>query len=118
MHPHLYPTPGAARYTKMLDAIPQRFGVIEVLGCNVLNALLRGGINTQGHTESQRGEDNQLVRGVSAIDIKCGVSLGVTEGLCFRQHVFKRAALVAHLGQNKIARTVNDASHFAHDISR
>ena len=54
--------------------------------------------------EGDRRQDGQLVRGVDALDVEGRIGLGVAEPLRLLEHGVERRALVAHLGQDEVAR--------------
>ena len=100
----------------MLDAISHRGGVLQIFRSNLLNTLLHGCVDAQGNTKGQRCQYHQFVRGISAVDIKSWIRLCVTQRLCLREHVIKGASLGAHLGQDEVTRTINNARHLGNHI--
>ena len=95
--------------TQVFDDITQFLGVLHVLGCELRNALGVNGLELQGNTKCNRGQNNQLVGGVYAFHIKGGIRFGIAQRLRFSQHIGKLPALVAHLGQDEIAGAINNA---------
>ncbi len=68
--------------------------------------------------EREAREQRQFVRGIDPVDIKARIGLGEPERLCLRQHLGEIAALGLHLGQDEIARPVEDAVNPLNHVGR
>ncbi len=109
MHTQLNAGGGAARHAQVLDAIAQRFGVVDVGGGQFGDAFGVGLVELQRNTKGDGSQDGQLVGSVDPFNVEGGVRFGVPQGLGFRQHVGKGTALLAHFAEDKVASAVDDA---------
>ena len=108
MHPHLHPGPGAPRESEVLDSITELLGVADILRRHLGDALGIHPFEIERHAECDRGEDRELVRGVDPLDVERGIRLRVAEPLRLAEDVGECGAAFAHLGQDEVARTVDD----------
>ena len=93
----------------MLDAVAELLRVANVLWRDVRDPLGVDARKLQGHAKRDGGENGELVGGIDSLDVEGGIRLRVPEVLRLREHVGKRATLVAHLGQDEIAGAVDDS---------
>jgi hypothetical protein len=66
-------------------------------------------IELERHAERQRAEDRQLVGGIDTLDVEGRIGFGVAQGLGLGEDIGEIATLVAHFGQDEVARAVDDA---------
>ena len=80
----------------------------------------RQGGRVEPAVERQPGEDDQLVRGVMALDIARRIGLRVAEPLRLRERrvVVEWRGLVGHGGQDEVGRAVDDASDALDPVAR
>ena len=64
------------------------------------------------------GQNGQLMRGIDPFDVKGRVGFGVTQLLCFFQHIGEITAFVTHFGQNEVTRAVNDTGNTVDAVGR
>ena len=109
MHPHLDALCRAPRITQMLDAVTECLGICHVFAGNATDTFRVNPVKLQRNTKGNGCQDGQLVCRINPLHIKGRVSLGITQLLCFFQHIGKVTPLVAHLGKDEIAGAVNNA---------
>ena len=109
MHPHFHAGLDAPRDSQVLDAIAELLGVADVLQRDAGDALGVHALERKRRAERDGGEDRELVRGVDALDVERRVRLRVAETLRLAQDLLERGPAVAHLGQDEVARPVDDA---------
>ena len=109
VHAQLHALVGAARDAEVLDAVAEFAGTGHIGWLDFRDALCIGRIEPEWHAKGQRAENRKLVGGIDALDIKGRISFGIAELLGFPEHIRKFAPLVAHLGEDEIAGTVDDA---------
>ena len=109
MDAHLHARLGALGDAQVLDAVAQLRGVVHVLGGDAGDALGVHLVELQGDTESNGGEDGELVGGVDTLHVEGGVGLGIPQALGLGEDLVEGGATIAHLGEDEIAGTVDDA---------
>ena len=95
----------------MLYAISELLGVLHVLPRHRGNAFDVDFVEGQRFSERDGSQNRQLVRGIDPFDVEARIGFCVAELLRFGEHVVEVAALVAHLGQNEVSGTVDDAGN-------
>ncbi len=109
MHAQLDAFGRAPRETEQLDAVAEFLGVGDVLGFEFGDALDVGALELHRNAERDRREQRDLVSGVDALDVEGRIGFRVAEALRFGQHDVERETLVAHFGEDEVARAVDDA---------
>ena len=109
MHAQLNAPRCLARHPQMLDAIAQRFGIIDICRRQLGNSFGISLVKLQRNTERNGSQNRQLVCGINAFHVKRRVSFGVAQCLGFFQHIGKSPTFFTHLGQDKITGAINDA---------
>ncbi len=109
MDAQLYATPGAAGDAQVLDAVTQLLGIDHVLGLDPADALGVTPVELEWNAEGQGSEDGELVCRVDAFHVEGGIGLGIAQCLGLLEHVGELTSLVAHLGEDEVAGTVDDA---------
>ena len=75
-------------------------------------------VERRPRAESERRQDRKLVRRIDAVDVERRVGLGIAQRLRLGEHLGEVAALRLHLGEDEIARAVEDAVDARHRIRR
>mgnify|MGYP006164680737 CR=1 FL=1 len=63
------------------------------------------------HPEGQAGDDRRLGRGVVALHVGGGVTLGVPQGLGLGQRLGEGLPRLGHAGEDEVGGAVDDAEH-------
>ena len=92
-----------------LDAEAQCRGLRDIGGGDIADAMAGHAGKIDARAKGQRGEDRKFVRGIDAVDIKAGISLGKTQRLRIGQHVGKAQPFGFHARQDIIAGAVHQA---------
>ncbi|EWS65311.1 hypothetical protein Y695_01444 [Hydrogenophaga sp. T4] len=109
MHAQLDALVGALGDAQQLDAVAQLFGVFDVGGAELGDALHVGLVELHRDAESDRAHERDLVRRIHPLDVEGRVGLGVAQALRLLEHDVEVQPLVAHLGQDEVGRAVDDA---------
>ena len=94
-----------------LDAVAEVFSVGNVFLRERADAFLTHLFKVNGGTESNGGNERQLVRRIHPFHVKRGVSLGVARRLCGGQGFGKTHPLFPHHRENEVTRAVDDPDH-------
>ncbi len=75
------------RRPDQLELQPQIVRVLQVVGLDVLDALVAHLVEMHRRVEGEPGQDGHLGRGVASVDVLCRIGLGVAETLGLRQRL-------------------------------
>ena len=97
------------RNAEQLDPVAEFFGITDIVGGQRRDAFGVCPLELHRHAEGDRRHDGQLVPGIDALDVEGRIGFRVAELLRLRENRVEREPLVAHLGQDEVAGTVDDA---------
>src|SRR5690606_23159101 len=118
MHTQLHILVSNTGDTQMLDAVAQLFGIHDVSSGDLADTFGVDFVELQRNTKSIGRQNGQLVRSVNTFNVEGRISFGITQLLCFFQHFREITFALAHLGQNKVAGTVNDTGQPVNGVCR
>ena len=111
MHPDAQTRPDSLGGPDQFEPQPQLVGVREVIGLDVLDALVADLAEVDRRVEGEPGQDRHLGRRVASIDVLGRIGLRVPEPLGLGQRLLERHAGPGHLGQDEVGRAVDDPVH-------
>ena len=95
MHAHRQPAVEPLGGADQLQPEPELAGVLDVVGGDVLDALVADLVEVHRRVERQPGEDRHLRGGVLAVDVLGRIGLGVAELLRLGQRLLVGGARCA-----------------------
>ena len=93
---------------QVLDPVAEFRGIGNILAGDLGNPFGVDLVQLQRHTESHRGQDRELVRGIGTLDVESRVGLGIPQPLRILERGIEIPAPVSHFGQYEIAGAVDD----------
>ena len=111
VHPQLHAGAHALGDAQQLDAVAHLFGIGDVFGLQMGDALHIGLVKLHPNAKGNGRHQGGFVCSIYAFNVKSGVGLRVAQGLGLLQDGVKRQAFVAHLRQDEIGRAVDDAGN-------
>ena len=109
MHTQFDALAGVLGDTKMLDAVTEVSGAGHIFGGDAADPLGVDLGELQRDTEGDGRQNGQFVGRVDPFHVEGGVRFRVTQLLGFVQHILESTAALFHLGEDKVAGTVDDA---------
>ena len=95
--------------TEVFYPVAEFLGVIHILTRDTADALCVDPVKLQRYTEGYGCQDTQLVCCIDAFYIKGRIGFRIPKFLRFLEYVRKITPLVAHLGEDEVTGTVDDA---------
>src|SRR5262249_662777 len=99
----------AASETYQLDAIAKLLRHLDVQIGDSRYALAVNRVAVYKLSESERGENCDLVRDVEALDVVCRVGFGISQPLCVLERFFKALTARVHRGQYVVCSAVENS---------
>ncbi len=108
-HIHFAPVRVAASRSDELDPIAELTDLCDVLRSDGADSLNRDVLRPDEPSESERGEDRELVGDVVAVHVARRIRLGKAERLRFRKRRGEVGSLFLHPREDEVGRAVEDA---------